>query len=47
LSLAAQECEKVRQLSIAPLLGETIRRVHEEESVSSMMASFVSPKNPV
>ena len=47
LSLAAQECEKVRQLSIAPLLGETIRRVHEEESVSSMMASFVSPKNQV
>ncbi len=44
LSIEAQQCDKVRQLSIAPLLGETIRRVHEEESVSSMMATFVPPK---
>jgi ribose-phosphate pyrophosphokinase len=44
LSVEAQQCDKVRQLSIAPLLGETIRRVHEEESVSSMMATFVPPK---
>lgn len=47
LSRAAQECEKIRQLSIAPMLGETIRRVHEEESVSSMMASFAPAKTPV
>ncbi len=47
LSVEAQQCDKVRQLSIAPLLGETIRRVHEEESVSSMMATFVPPKTAV
>ena len=47
LSVEAQKCDKVRQLSIAPLLGETIRRVHEEESVSSMMATFVPPKAAV
>lgn len=46
LSRSAQECEKIRQLSIGSILGETIRRVHEEESVSSMM-SFIPPKNPV
>jgi ribose-phosphate pyrophosphokinase len=46
LSRAAQECQKIRQLSIASMLGETIRRVHEEESVSSMMA-FVPPKTQV
>lgn len=46
LSRVAQECQKIRQLSIASMLGETIRRVHEEESVSSMMA-FVPPKTQV
>lgn len=46
LSRVAQECQKIRQLSIASMLGETIRRVHEEESVSSMMA-FVPAKTQV
>jgi len=32
----ALECEKIRQLSIAGLLAETIRRVSNEESVSSL-----------
>jgi len=33
---AAIECKKIRQLNIAGLLGETMRRIHREESVSSM-----------
>jgi ribose-phosphate pyrophosphokinase len=31
-------CPKLHQLSIAPLLGEAIRRIHEDESVSSLFA---------
>ena len=27
---------KVKVLSVAPLLGEAIRRIHEDESVSSL-----------
>jgi ribose-phosphate pyrophosphokinase len=29
-------CPKLRVLSVAPLLGEAIKRIHEEESVSSL-----------
>ena len=29
-------CPKLHQLSVAPLLGEAIRRIHEDESVSSL-----------
>jgi len=29
-------CSKLRVLSVAPLLGEAIKRIHEEESVSSL-----------
>jgi len=32
----AQACSKIRQLSIAQLLAETMRRVSDEESVSSL-----------
>jgi ribose-phosphate pyrophosphokinase len=32
----AQACEKIRQLSIAGLLAETMRRINNEESVSSL-----------
>ncbi len=32
----AQACTKIRQLSLAELLGETIRRINNEESVSSL-----------
>src|SRR5699024_60393 len=38
LSPAAQACPKIRQLSIAALLAETIRRISDEESVSSLYA---------
>ena len=33
-----QTCPKLHQLSVAPLLGEAIRRIHEDESVSSLFA---------
>jgi len=36
LSEAAKACGKIRTLSVADLLGETIRRIHEDESVSSV-----------
>ncbi len=36
LSKAAQACGRIRVLSVAELLAETIRRVRDEESVSSM-----------
>lgn len=36
LTAEAQACARIRQLSIAALLGETIRRVSNEESVSSL-----------
>ena len=31
------KCEKIRRVSIAPMLAETIRRVHQEESVTELM----------
>jgi len=36
LNAQAQECSKIRQLSIAQLLAETMRRISNEESVSSL-----------
>ncbi len=36
LSEDAQKCSKIRQLSVAEMLAETIRRIHMEESVSEM-----------
>ncbi len=36
LSEEAQACSKIRQLSIAEMLAETMRRISSEESVSSM-----------
>ncbi|MGH8262324.1 MAG: ribose-phosphate pyrophosphokinase, partial [Steroidobacteraceae bacterium] len=32
----AKKCKKIRQLSVAALLAETIRRILDEESVSSL-----------
>lgn len=32
----ARNCEKIRQLSVAAMLGETMRRISDEESVSSL-----------
>ena len=36
LSEAARQCGRIRQLSVAALLAETIRRIRDEESVSSL-----------
>ena len=36
LSAEAQKCDKIRQLSMARLLAESIRRVSNEESISAM-----------
>jgi ribose-phosphate pyrophosphokinase len=36
LNEEAQGCKKIRQLSTAELLGETMRRISDEESVSSL-----------
>jgi ribose-phosphate pyrophosphokinase len=38
LSQAAKDCGRIRQLSTAELLAETIRRINNEESVSSLFA---------
>jgi ribose-phosphate pyrophosphokinase len=32
----AQRCKKIRSLSVAPLLGEAIRRIHLQDSVSAL-----------
>lgn len=36
LNGAAAKCERIEILDLSPLLGESIRRVNEEESISSM-----------
>ena len=36
LSDEARQCKRIRQLSVAEMLAETIRRIHMEESVSEM-----------
>lgn len=36
LSDEAQQCTRIRQLSVGTMLAETIRRIHMEESVSEM-----------
>ncbi len=36
LSEEAKKCEKIKVLSIAPLIGEAIRSIHEETSVSRL-----------
>src|SRR6059036_967668 len=38
LTAREQRCPKLRVLSVAPLLGEAITRIHSEESVSSLFA---------
>jgi ribose-phosphate pyrophosphokinase len=36
LSDKAKNCTKIRTMSVANLLGEAIRRIHQEDSVSSL-----------
>jgi ribose-phosphate pyrophosphokinase len=33
-----EQCRKLNVLSIAPLIGEAIKRIHEESSISSLFA---------
>lgn len=39
-SVEAMACDKIRQVSIAGMLGETIRRVNNEESVTALMPAI-------
>ena len=41
LSKSAQKCAKIRQLSVADILADTISRIHNEESVSHLFAHVV------
>jgi len=34
---AIKECTKIRTITIANILGETIRRINQDESVTSLM----------
>ncbi|MCB1684466.1 MAG: ribose-phosphate diphosphokinase, partial [Pseudomonadales bacterium] len=36
LSAAAQNCTRIRQLDIAPVIAEAMRRISNEESISAM-----------
>ena len=36
LSAAGRDCKRIRQLSLAPMLAECIRRINNEESLSAM-----------
>ncbi len=38
LSETARECSKIRQVSVAPLIAETIQRIAKGESVMSLFS---------
>ncbi len=38
LSEAAKTCSKIKQISMARLLGEAIKRIHSSDSVSSLFS---------
>ena len=38
LSPAGQSCDRIRQLTLAPMLAECVRRINNEESLSAMFA---------
>ena len=38
LSNDARNCQKIRQLSVAPLIAETIQRIAKGESVMSLFS---------
>ena len=46
LNEEAQACKKIRQLSTADLLAETMRRISDDESVSSIYVDLTSRQGP-
>ena len=38
LAPTSMACKKIRQLSVAALIGEAVRRVHTGESISTLFA---------
>lgn len=40
LSEAAQQCSKIRQVSVSAMVAETVRRINNEESISAMFDSL-------
>jgi ribose-phosphate pyrophosphokinase len=40
LSDSANRCKKIRQLSIAPILAEVVKRISEEQSISTIFSDF-------
>ena len=46
LNSAAMRVNKIQQLTLAPLLAEAIRRIHEKSSISAIFTKgTVEPKN--
>jgi len=43
LNLGAQSCKKIRQLSVAPLIAETMQRIAKGESVMSLFSDQDQP----
>lgn len=43
LSESAKSCEKIRQVTIAPMLAEALRRINNEESLSAMFHTLEHP----
>jgi ribose-phosphate pyrophosphokinase len=40
LSDAAQQCPKIRQVTVSAMVAETVRRINNEESISAMFDSL-------
>jgi ribose-phosphate pyrophosphokinase len=36
----AKDCSKIKVLSVANMLGEAIKRIHRDESISSLFNNF-------
>ncbi|MDR7554040.1 MAG: ribose-phosphate pyrophosphokinase [Armatimonadota bacterium] len=44
---ATKRLDRIRVVSIAPILAEAIRRIHEDRSVSELFSPFAAPAQPV
>ena len=43
----AERCKKLKVLSIAPLMGEAIKRIHNGESVSELFEEHIPERKPI